>query len=258
MEMAATLRTSKNYDLFELHKFNRDVTKTRFLEGSMRKYGWRDAYPMDVVRNGKKLKIKAGHHRFEVAQKLGIPVKFVVCTDDISIHELERATNPWKLKDFMVSHARCGKPEYVRVKDYHDNTGIPLASAISMLTGASAGTRRTNEFKFGDFKITSMEHAHDVATVVMHCKKHGISWAANNKFVSALSRILLVKEVDMDHLKHKISTFAHMVEKQPTIATYAEMLEKIYNRQSKTKIPLVFLANEEARKRSAGSPTKQG
>ena len=40
-----------------------------------------------------KAKIKAGHHRFTVARRIGIPVKYVICDElsEVTIQELEEA-----------------------------------------------------------------------------------------------------------------------------------------------------------------------
>ena len=144
-----------NYEKFELLSFNRDVNKTKFLEASMKKHGWIDAYPMHVMRgqNGN-LRIKAGHHRFEVAQQLSIPVKYVVSDDNSTIYELEQATNNWNLNDYLVSFVRSGHPAYDKVKRYRERTGISLIACISMLGGQSAGSAEpgTSALQWANFR----------------------------------------------------------------------------------------------------------
>ena len=251
----STLRASSNYTFFELHKFNRDVFNNagyKALKKSMEKHGWIDAYPMHVVRgNNKKLKIKAGHHRFLVAQELGIPVKFVVCDqNDISIHELEKATTRWGLKDYLISYIKLGYHSYLVVKSYCDRTGIGLNNAISLLGGQSAGSGNFTElFKSGTYQLGDSTHSGMVADIVLHCKKCKIPFTTNQYFVAAISKISWVKEFDPSILKHKISTFPYLLEKQPNLHTYVDMLDTVYNRQNKSKIPLSFLSNEAAKKR---------
>lgn len=218
----------------------------------MRRYGWIDAYPMHTVRseNGK-LKIKAGHHRFTVAKKLGIAVKFVVCDDDdISIQELERTTNQWSLKDYLKSFVHSGKEAYITVKEYHERTGINLTSSISMLGGqAAASTNLQIKFKNGSFCLGDPTHAGIIADLVSHCKKCGIIFATHNLFVQALSKVAWVEQFDINRLKHKISVSPSLLEKQATLALFIDVLEMLYNRQCKDKVPLAFLANEKARER---------
>ena len=101
--------TSNNPKLFELLSFNRDVNKVKKLTASMTKHGWISAYPMNVVMNGNgKFKIKDGHHRFEIACRLGIPFKYVICDDKSTIYELDGATNKWSTIDTLVSYCRDG------------------------------------------------------------------------------------------------------------------------------------------------------
>ena len=152
--MSTQIRVTKDYSIFDLHEVNRDVKNTKNLENSMAVYGWIDAYPMHVVRNGdKRLKIKAGHHRFKVAKRLGIPVKFVVVdNDDVGIHELEKTAKQWSVSDYLQSYVRAGYKDYHIVKEYHERTGIGISNCISMLGGNQAGTGNFQEkFKDGNF-----------------------------------------------------------------------------------------------------------
>lgn len=242
-----------DYNKFELLPFNRNVRKTKRLMESMQKHGFINAYPLHVVMNGNgKLKIKAGHHRFEVARMLGLPVKYIECNDTATIYELERATNRWSLEDYLTSHARQGIGSYVKVLEFHQRTGIGINDTISMLGGQTAGSNNfQNVFKAGAYEAADGTHAYIVADIVMHCKKLGIAFATNYLFVHALSRIVQVEGFDVRRLKHKIETFSYLMEKQPTLVAYEDMIERVYNRQAKETIPLAFLAAQAAKERSA-------
>jgi len=255
--MAKKILESNNYSKFELLEFNRDVHKTRHLEMSMMKHGWIDAYPAHVIRNLNtgKLQIKAGHHRFFVAQKLRIPVKYVECRDEATIHELERSTTPWKLRDYLISYVRLGKAAYIRVLHYHKETGINLGACISMLAGTSAGSHNWHkQFKDGTYRLGDPGHATMVSEIVLCCKKSGFPHAVAKLFIEALSKIVWAEDFSATTLKKKIGRYADHMKKQPSKQAYVEMLDSIYNRGSQTKIPLAFLAEEAARKRNAVPP----
>jgi len=243
---------SKNYNLFEMMSFNRDVKRTRDLENSMRIHGWISAYPAHVVKKGNKLLIKAGHHRFFVARKLNIPVKYVICSDNISIYELEKATAPWKMQDYMDSHCRNGEREYLAVKEYCDETGIGLMNAVSMLGGHSAGSGNFGlVFKTGEFKVKkNSNHANTVKDLVLCFKKYGVPFYNANLLVQAISRVVWVNEFEPSRMKSKIKICAGFIEKKANLEQYVAMLEEIYNRQSKSKIPLKFLADATAKSRN--------
>ena len=249
--MSLQIKQTSDYDLFERHDFNRDVKKTKNLEANMKEHGWVDAYPMHVVKNGNgKLKIKGGHHRFTVAKKLGIPVKYVVCNDNISIQELEKGTVPWSLQDFHDSFVRNGNPEYIAVKEYCERTGIGLANAMSMLAGETAGSNnKRKHYIAGKYKVTDRKHADTVGDIVIYLKNIGIDFGNANLLVQAISRYCRVEQFSPDTFKKKAKSFKSLFEKQQNLEGYMLMVEEIYNRKSKSKIPLKHYADEVARKR---------
>ena len=254
--MNEIIHQSKNYGQFELLEFNRDVRntkKTRNLEASMGKRGFLSAHPLDVVKNGNgKYKIKCGHHRFTVAKKLGIPVKFVISNDDMTIYEDEGTKNKWSYQNYLESHIRNNNKEYVPVKKYHEKTGIALTLCISMMAGQSAGSGNQSElFKTGLYKLGNLEHANTVGDIVMYCQNIDLVCAAHSNFVRAISKIVRVKDVTIATLRSKLKVHKSYIETQPSVDAYVEMIDSIYNRKNQNKIPLAFLADKEARRRSS-------
>jgi hypothetical protein len=252
--MGKQILESNNYSKFTMTDFNRDAGKTKELEASFREHGWIDACPLHVVRDGEgKLRIKQGHHRFIAAQKIGIPVKYVECNDKATIHQLEKTSKRWNMEDFLASHCRVGEQEYIKVRDYCDESGITLQAAISMLGGHSAGSGNfTEEFKCGGYKIKEDSvHAYVVQNIVLHMKKHKVAFYNNNLLVQAISKVVWLPEFDVLQFKSKIKAFHSFMEKQASLDKYLDMVEDIYNRQSRSKVPVKFLATEAAKQRSA-------
>jgi hypothetical protein len=251
--MSSKILESNNYSKFELSEINRDVKKTRNLEESMRKHGWIDAYPAHVVRNGNgKLWIKAGHHRFEVARKLGIPVKYVECQDEATIHELEKSSVRWSMQDYLDSFARSGKPAYLTVRDYKERTGIPLLACISLLAGQSADSgNKLAKFKDGTYKIGNLSHSRVVETIINQSRVSGFPYWNSSSYVHAVSKICWAEGFSSGVMTDKIKTYVHFMKKQATKQGYIELLDSIYNRQSREKFPLSFLAEVAAKNRNA-------
>ena len=255
--MTTIVHETKNYNKIELLSFNRDVRKTKALEKSMLKHGWIDAYPMHVVENGNgKLKIKGGHHRFYVAQKLGIAVKYVISDDNADIYELEQSNNKWTINDYLASFVRNGSKPYIAVRDYSEKTGIPISNSLSLLGGEGAGSGNKREaFKTGKYKLGDQVHANKVADVIMFLTEIGLQFSTHGIFIQAISKVLLVSKVNIQTLKNKFSTHMAYAEKQPSLINYLQMIELIYNRQgaANKKIPLAFLATEASKKRSVAN-----
>lgn len=218
----------------------------------MKKYGFLDAYPLMVQRNGKgKLIILDGHHRFMAAQRVGISVKYVETHLNIYVPDIWQTDRPTSMADWLISYSREGREAYLVVQDYYRLTGIPLTCCISMLAGDSAGSGNHGiKFKSGNYKLGDPAHASIVADIVLHLKKIGVSWAANQYLVAAISKIARVEIFDPSILKNKMSSHRQLLQKQPSKQDYAEMLDDVYNRQSRIKIPLSFLADEAAKKRN--------
>ena len=250
----AQVQETSNYEKFELLDFNRDVGKTKQLELSMKKFGFRTCEPLDVMRNGNgKLKIRQGHHRLFVARKLGIPVKYVISDDDISIYEIERTRNRWSIMDYLISWCRKGNPHYLAVKEYIEKTGISLSHAISMLGGHSAGSGNFLEvFKIGEYRIKdNRTHADIVASLVVFAKNQNIPFYNGSLLVQAFSKCVWLEEFNVSQMKQKMKVYAGMFEKKANLEKHLELVEDIYNKQSHKKVPLKFLAMEAAKQRNA-------
>lgn len=247
-----TLRCTKDYTLFEQCPYNRDVTKIKVLEDSMRKHGFDDGLPIRCVRkrNGK-LEVTHGHHRLFVANKLGLAVWFIVATNDIPLFESEASAHTWNVRDFTVARTRAGEEPARRVMEYHEDTGIPLQACIALIGGEGAcSNNKSTAMKMGSFKVGDTHHADEIAKIVHQCRECDVDFATNSYFVGALSKCLFVEVFDSELFMHKTSIHRELMEPRRGIDEYLELIELVYNRQVKSKIPLAFLAREVARQRA--------
>jgi len=256
--MNITIKSTINYDQFELHDMNRRVIEgSRHFKSilkSMEQYGFISGFPIVCEKNGSgRLKIKAGHNRFRAAQKLGIPVKYVVDNTPIPIVELEQASRGWSIQDYFFSYCKQGIKPYLELQDYIERTGISLSNAASMFFGNTAGSGNFNEqFKRGDFQIKDRSHPAIVGDLIMHMKKHGIDWAHDARTVMAISRCAKIREFNVSRFKKKVAAHPHLFEKQKNLQDALQMVEDIYNHASnrKDREPIAFLATQAATERS--------
>jgi len=252
--MAEQIFTSNNYERFIPAEFNREVKKTKKLEASMQEHGFISDFPIGVVRRPDgKLSIRRGHHRFYVARKLGIPIKYVESTDIMSNYQEGQSIRHWSPEDYLTAACRQGEnPDYKVVQEYCKKSGISSNLAIAMFSGKTAGSggsAANAAFKTGYFKIKDHKHPQAVLDLVLHCKLCGVEPCSTSLFVSALSKALLVKECNINQLKAKIKSYPDVITKQRNLDQYLTVLEKVYNRQSRDKLALKFLAYEEGRRR---------
>jgi len=250
--MISQIKETINYCKFELLTFNRNVKSTRALEESFRRYGFLDAYPIHVVLNGSgKFKIKAGHHRFAVARKLNIPIKYIVVEDGgISIYELERSTRNWSLADYLESYCRTSNGEYLAVRRYHQRTGIALSRCIAILGKQISESNLRNQFYCGKFKVNDKKFADTIEEIVDICKAYVPNVATKSNFVGALCRIVFVEQFSVSRFSMKMKSHGlRLMDPASTIAEHTGNIERIYNFQTVDKIPLSFLADEAAKNR---------
>ncbi|HBA73501.1 MAG TPA: hypothetical protein DCZ63_15305 [Geobacter sp.] len=250
--MKAQLKVTTNYKMFQLLDFNRDVKKTRDLEASMKEHGFIPAYPLHVVKDNGKLKIKGGHHRFTVASKLGLPVYYTICEDSASIYALEKGTVRWSLNDYLTSSCRKGDTDCLVVAEYCQRTGIGAGLAIAMLGGESAlATNKRDLLKQETYKITGSAHAEAVATIVGTLKTLGFKWATAKLCVGSLSRIVMAGHANLSQLQKKITTFPSLLQNQATLNQFTDMWDTIYNHNARGKrVPVGFLTNETMKERA--------
>jgi hypothetical protein len=253
------LQITKNYEMFELTLFNRNVTKTKKLEESMKNHGYINAYPLHCIKEKGKLKIKSGHHRFTVAQMLDLPVAYVVCDDTATIHELEDSTIKWELKDYLDSFVRMGKVDYITVKEYSERTGIPVGQCLSIFSGESGGVHSnwSMRFKKGEFVISKKNYAEKLAEILNIMRQCGISFSHERSMVVAISRILKAGHADFIRLKNKISLFTFMITKCATVDQYMDVIEAVYNRKVGVKTPLKMLTEQSIKDASVINKHKQ-
>ena len=245
------IQESVRYELFVVNPFNRDVTKTKHLEQSMRRHGFIDAYPLHVVLGqGGRLIIKAGHHRFHVASSLGIPVKYVICNDGAEIHELERATNQWSIEDYLNSFSRQGHEAYQEIREFSNETGIRVSQCISIFRGETGLTGNgVAPFKDGRFQIKTRVFAERIRPIVAMCKAYNVCCSTNKLFIQALLEMFVLEEFSDVVFMQKIKSHPHLFVKKALLVDYEQMIEDVYNRQSKNKVNLAFLARTKAKER---------
>lgn len=253
--MNVMIQKTTNYDMFELASFNRDI-RPRILakiEKSMKKHGFIDSCPVRVTKQRNcKCVVQDGHHRIVAASNLGIPVSYVICDDNATMHELLESSSEWNTKDFLDSYFRTGDEDYAEVRTYCERTGIAVGMAVSMFGGDMASSCGSSAaFKSGRFAIKNRMHPEEVAKIIKMLVDKKVDGARTRLSICSISRILSGGHADFSRLCAKIKAYSHLIEKKASIKSYMEMWESIYNRGEREKIPLEFLTEETIRSRNA-------
>jgi hypothetical protein len=251
--MKAELKSTTNYDLFEMHECNRDLHDSTGLLNSMRQFGFMPSSPIQCIKNGHgKLKVIRGHHRLTFAKQLKLPVLYVIDPSNTDIYSLEGSFDSlWTGDDFVHARAKAGDINCQKVLAFQKKHDLPLGAAASLVGGESAGsTNKTKQIKSGTFHIGDMKHANDVVRVTDLCRELGIPFATSTGFVKALSLSMRIPSFDVDSLIGHIRLYPRMMNRRSNSKEYLEEIEQIYNYAVKrNRLPIVFKSSEISRQR---------
>lgn len=229
--MKASLRTTKDYRLFDRSKTNRPVhlEKRAALRASMEKYGWIPAYPMHVMRNGQgRLVITDGQHRFEIAKELGVAVWFVECDEPIDVAEVNQGQKPWNISDYAGTYAQRGIQDYVEVQEFSAKYRIPLSIAAALMSGTLAYRNVFNAFCGGTWKIKDREFAERVA-VIIEAASAFCRFAKGRAFVDAVAACCRVRGFSTERMINAIKRCPEKLAPYGTRDAMLVMLEDMYN-----------------------------
>lgn len=229
---STVIHQTHDYKKFVLSEQNRDVNPSALtrVKNSMEKYGWLKAYPMHVVSRDGRLAIIDGQHRFSAAQKLNLPVFYVVCQEeeDFKISDINLAQRPWTNVDFATSYHNQQNPHYTKLIDFSQRHGLPIGICAKILMGIGGRGTATHEIRDGRFRVRNLEVAEKIGAIVSRIKKV-VPWGANSNFVSALVKATSVKGFDCSHFLAKAEANPGLLILQPTIESFLDLIEKVYN-----------------------------
>lgn len=256
---APCLLRSHDYSMFELHEWNRNLHDTELLEKSMSKHGFMPSSAIQCVATPDgKLKIIRGHNRFAVAQRLNLPIWYIVDDSNIDLFDLEGDNSAtWNAVDFLNARARAGEPEFLRLESFIRKHKIPVGAAASLLGCETPGSGNQNQnVRKGTFKSGDEAHANDVVEITDACRAMGLTFATSTGFISAISAALRVPELDADRLLRRIRSNAVTIKRRNRREDYLEELEAVYNfRSTGPRLPLRLRALEIQAQRRKAVPT---
>jgi hypothetical protein len=253
--MTSKLQRTTNYSMFDSHHYNRPMHSTKALEASMRAHGFMPSSPIQVVPNGgTKLQVVRGHHRLDVAKRLGIPIYYVVDQTNTDLFSLEGSSKQsWSVTDFVHARAASGDQACRFVRAFAEDHGLSIGVAASMLGGESGGSTNMNKLiRNGTFAVkdSGLDHAQKVVLITDAGHSVGISFVRTSAFVGAVSLAIQIPELDIDLLRRRIVSQGPTMAKRTSRYEYLDELETIYNYKTRQdRLPIRFRAIEEARDR---------
>jgi len=245
------LQFTRDYGLFELHEFNRNLHKDKILEQSMREHGFMPSSPLQCVRNGDgKLRIIRGHHRFAIAKALGRGVWYVVDQSNTELFKLEACKSQWSIRDFAEARAHAGDENCIKLLDFMAKHKIPIGAATALMVGSSTRSgSKTGKIRNGTFRVADLKHANQVVRITDRGRELNIPFVTSTAFVCAISLSLRVPEFDQNRFVHSLELNGTQMRKRGTVIEYLDEIEALYNYGKKVRQPIAFRAKEISRQR---------
>lgn len=250
--VGAILSTS-NYAMFKPHGEQRDMHPNHIkkIARSMARNGFIQAKPLHCYRDGSFLRIIDGHHRLSAAKELGIAVYYVI--GDKSQAELIADENTtvrkWGIADFVNMYAQRGDAHYILLNRYVQ-AGIPLPQAAALLSGLIIQNgHMNNAVASGTFVVKTTNKINTIVWAINELE-HVTLVARSRVFISALSTLLFVDAFDVFQMVQKIKADPSSLVRKMTRDMMLEHMENVYNFRSRVRVPIAFLAQEQARDRN--------
>lgn len=225
---------------------NREIVE-RHIQALMESYR-KDGYYFTLLYLNEKLLEIDGQHRFEAANRLGLPSRFMIMPG-WSIKEvtvLNVNSRNWRPIDFLESYAKQKNPNYVRFKEFYDENEFDIMTCRILLTGKRMrGGPAMEDFRSGTMQIDDEM----VVTAAMRARRiqamrkfHPNGWKSQN-FVEAMVWLMNTTGYDHDYMLEKLSKFpVTSLERSGALRVdeYLNIFEEKYNeRRKQGKIQLI-------------------
>ncbi len=227
---------TKDYKIFHHIKGNRPLNQNHIarLTNSIAKNNMLAENPVIV---NERFEVIDGQHRLEVAKNNKLDVYYVIKdnTSLADVQQLNTASKPWSMVDFLESFIALGNEDYLELKEYCLETGLSITNAMMMLSGGSftnhSSFRESNRksFKEGNWKVLDREYASQMADKLSEIKKvPGVAYLySDRQFLIAIMK--LDKKGDFNRLIEKLNVTGRKIVKQVNIREYLHELEEVYN-----------------------------
>jgi hypothetical protein len=229
------MKTTKNYDKFNLLDFNREMSESHIkkIKESIDKYGYVMSNPIIV---DKEYNVIDGQHRFIACKELDLPIVYEVEEKGTDlIITLNTTQRRWQLSDYINYYAnKYGNANYLRLKKLSERHHLQPNTILILLHGTS-GENVAKQVKKGNLKFTAEEEL-TVNSNLNACKQvaENLKIKLSVRFIESLlqlSRMSNFKWLTMINKSLKYPTLAYNC---ITRDDYLTMLRYIYNYQARS------------------------
>jgi len=231
------VHTTKDYFLFSSIDGNRSINQihVKRLEQSMQ-----TKYLATIIIVNEKHQIIDGQHRFEVIQKLNLPVNYVVCEgyglDEV--HILNQNSKTWSSGDFMNGYCDLGIPHYITFREFRNAYRLGYFESMVLLSGVNSHLLK-RKFVDGEFEVSDYDSACIIAEKIIMVEPIYLG-ARRRSFVLAMIQLLKNPKFNYSEFLTKLKRQQSELVDCTTVSKYIELIERIYNYRRQNKVNLRF------------------
>ena len=190
---------TKNYEMFQLSKFNRNIILRKELieqaeEGIIS--------PIIVNEN---LMVIDGQHRLKASEKVGATVEYII-KEGLNEHDIVRMNTvqkPWSLANHIEAWANQGNEEYVKLlnvlNNYYGNTTVVTQVALDVNTMNKARPI----IESGEFKFVNYEKTVEFLSYLRRFREE-TNVPYKSKLSQAIYELFKISKFDRERLIHKV------------------------------------------------------
>lgn len=240
--MEREIHCSHEYDKFMPYKMQRGLDPLHVikLRNSMVKRGFVQSKPITV---GPDYTIRDGQHRFEAAKHLGLSFFFIIEDLDVEdVRQMERLVKKWTVADYVTSYIRQGHEDYRKLYDYFAQSGLKSWD-VFLRCGVLSGQRITarEDFLAGKWALTDYKKE-AIETFLSRYELFHDSFPGWNhrNFVTALACMFNHPKYNHEQMAQRLDYQQRKLVRCPDTQTYLDLLEHIYNFNSRKDSILHF------------------
>lgn len=235
------MKITNDYSIFKFRNDNRDdgisQSHVQSLMRSIEKKNNMEKNPIIVNTN---MEIISGQHRLEACKNLGIPVPYIIdqsaSPDDMLIYGICRR---WTLSDILNFYVRNGNPNYVKLRDFINGSGLKMSICISLIVGHKK--KEGDAFRFGEyefkcpFSMKCIACGKDVMEMIRAVTSYNL-YLDTAKFWTAVLALTDHGQYDHARCMKNIQTQIYKIGPKARTEDYKKMLCEIYNFKHTYKI----------------------
>ena len=249
-----TIRTTKDYDDFEMIESNRPINwkKVERMRGEIRNKNLSSAYVVIVNSktagkkryntSGTKYPVVDGQHRFMSLKLEGKKIYYLV-NDNVTLDDIPRAAsmqNAWKLNDYIHHYAvpPINNMKYQLFQSYMETNKFPASTTAVILLGQRSQLVIA-KIKAGNMTFKrSWNRAYKFAECVKDFSKY-VKFNKNARFLEAYVRVFDHPKYDHKRMMTKFEYLSDKIYRCSDAQSFLAQFEYIYNYNARDKVKFI-------------------